>query len=174
MASVWPSAVAAAAALLGVLIPLTFSFFRERGRAAELRQFRNHDKRRAVAEDYLRAVAGFRRAVRDYASAAGETAAPARATMIDAARAADDAAQLLRLYFTPQTAAAENDARDAVVALQQRARYMQEHQARWQDDQPWRDREWKTFNDLDKSVKALRDQLISGMKPQLGEDPAPR
>jgi hypothetical protein len=171
MASIGQSAVVAAATLLGVLIPLTFNYFHDRAQTAERRQFRNHDRRAAIAGDYLISLGRFRRSVRAYAGASAATVTSAKGVMIEAARDLDDNAQLLRLYFNPMTAEAESAARKALVSMQHHAEDMHNRQVELERDGDLRSREWTSLYELDDDGKRLRDNLVLVMQPQLGEGP---
>jgi hypothetical protein len=159
MVGVGALAITAAATLLGVLIPTLATLWLTHESNTQTRLYRNHEKRIAIAEEYLRALGTFRRAIRSHADARGGRADETYKAMVAAARSVADAAEFLRLYFDHAVRESAGQATDYSWKMQQRA----EEMSRNSDDDHTELEQW------DERGKQARDVLIDSMKSQLGE-----
>jgi hypothetical protein len=162
MAGIGVLAITAGATLLGVLIPTLASLWLNHESNLETRRYRNHEKRTAIAEEYLRAFGTFRRDIRDYAVARGAEADAKYQVMVAAARTAADTRELLRLYFDQTVQEYADRAGSFLGKMQLRAEKMVQDSA---DDLI----ELESYDD---GAKAARNLLINSMKSQLGEQQA--
>ncbi len=159
MADVGALAITAGATLIGVLIPTLATLWLTRESNTQARIYRNHEKRIAIAEEYLRALGTFRRAIRNYADARGGKADEAYKAMVAAARSTADAGEFLRLYFDNTVREFAEQAAECTWKMQQRAEEMSKNS----------DDDHVKLEQLDERGKRARDSLIDSMKSQLGE-----
>ena len=159
MADIGPLVITAGATLLGVLIPTLATLWNTHESNIQTRLYRNHEKRVAIAEEYLRALDIFRRAIRKHADARGGETGDTYNAMVAAARNVADAGEFLRLYFDDTVRRFADRSTDYALKMQARAEYM----ARNSDDDHTELEQW------DESGKKARDILIDSMKSQLGE-----
>jgi hypothetical protein len=159
MASIGALAITAGATLLGVLIPTLASLWLNHESNVQTRLYRNHEKRTAVAEEYLRAFATFRRYIRDYAVARGAEADAKYQVMVAAARTTADTRELLRLYFDQTVQEYADQAGSFLGKMQRRAEQMVQNS----------DDDFIELESYDDSAKEARNVLINSMKSQLGE-----